>query len=73
MIEQIRKDHQKKTDSDGWMFLPYLNLRSIDSELKTVEIPITFNKRSGISKSGSDRKSKGFKLGLRIIWLVLMS
>ena len=73
MIEQIRKDHQNKTDRDGWMFLPYLNLRSIDSELKTVEVPITFNKRSGASKSGSDKKSKGLKLGLRIIWLILIS
>lgn len=72
MIEQIREDHENKIDNDGWMFLPYLNLRAIDSKLKTVEIPITFNKRSGKSKSGANIKSKGFKLGLRIIWLILM-
>jgi len=73
MIEEIRKNNQNNIDKDGWMFLPYLNLRSIDSELKTVEIPITFNKRSGMSKSGANIKSKGFKLGLRIIWLILIS
>ena len=73
MIGQIRNDYLNKIDEDGWMFNPYLNLCSVDNELKTVEIPITFNRRSGISKSGSDEKSKGFKLGLRMIWLILSS
>jgi glycosyltransferase involved in cell wall biosynthesis len=73
MIEEIRNDNKNNIDKDGWMFLPYLNLLSIESELKTVEVPITFNKRSGISKSGANIKSKGIKLGLRIIWLILVS
>jgi glycosyltransferase involved in cell wall biosynthesis len=73
MIGQIRNDYLNKIDEDGWMFNPYLNLCSVDNELKTVEIPITFNRRSGISKSGANVKSKGFKLGLRIIWLILLS
>ena len=73
IIGQIRNDYLNKIDEDGWMFNPYINLCSVDNELKTVEIPITFNRRSGISKSGSDEKSKGFKLGLRMIWLILSS
>ena len=73
MIEQIRNDYFNKIDKDGWMFNPYLNLCSVDNELKTVEIPITFNRRSGISKSGAKKKSKGFKLGLRLMWFILKS
>ena len=73
MIEQIRNDYLNKIGKDGWMFNPYITLCSVDNELKTVEIPITFNRRSGISKSGSNEKSKGFKLGLRMIWLILSS
>ena len=73
IIGQIRNDYLNKIGKDGWMFNPYITLCSVDNELKTVEIPITFNRRSGISKSGSDEKSKGFKLGLRMIWLILSS
>ena len=73
IIGQIRNDYLNKIGKDGWMFNPYITLCSVDNELKTVEIPITFNRRSGISKSGSNEKSKGFKLGLRMIWLILSS
>jgi hypothetical protein len=45
---------------------------AIQNDLKIVEVPITFKKRTGgISKSGAGRKSKGLLYGLRFIWFVL--
>ena len=53
------------------MFLPYLHQVTIDNGLKTVEIPITFNKRNGESKSGAQRKLRGLEIGLKSIWFTL--
>lgn len=71
MLVDIKNDYKKDFDKDGWLFLPYLNMRGIESGLKIVEIPITFKKRLGQSKSGAQKKSKGFKIGLRFIWFIL--
>ena len=49
----------------------YFNLDS-EKDLKIVEVPITFKKRTGgASKSGAERKSKGLLYGLKFIWFVL--
>ena len=65
--------YEKEIDKDGWLFLPYLHMRGIESGLKSVEVPITFNKRSGESKSGANKKIRGLSLGLRFIWFILTS
>ena len=45
---------------------------AIQKDLKIVEVPITFKKRTGgASKSGAERKSKGLLYGLRFIWFIL--
>ena len=72
MIEQITNDYDKKIDKNGWLIIPYLNMIAIQKDLKIVEVPITFKKRTGgISKSGAERKSKGLLYGLRFIWFIL--
>ena len=73
MIEDIKEYYKNNKDKDGWMLVPYLTMHAIESDLKTIEIPITFQKRLGSSKSGANKKSKGIILGLRMIWLILMS
>ena len=55
------------------MFLPYLHMRSIESGIKSVEAPITFNKRKGESKSGANKKVGGLSIGLKTIWFTLTS
>ena len=72
MIERITNDYDKKIDKNGWLIIPYLNMIAIEKDLKIVEVPITFKKRTGgASKSGAERKSKGLLYGLRFIWFVL--
>jgi len=72
MIGRITNDYNKKIDKNGWLIIPYLNMIAIQNDLKIVEVPITFKKRTGgTSKSGVGRKSKGLLYGLRFIWFVL--
>lgn len=74
LLPTIKIDYyDKKIDGDGWMFLPYLHQVTIDNGLKTVEIPITFNKRNGESKSGAQRKLRGLEIGLKSILFTLKS
>ncbi len=72
IIGRITNDYNKKIDKNGWLIIPYLNMIAIQNDLKIVEVPITFKKRTGgMSKSGVGRKSKGLLYGLRFIWFVL--
>jgi len=74
VLENMKIDYyDKKIDKDGWMFLPYLHMVTIDNDLKCVEIPITFNKRNGKSKSGANKKLRGLEIGLKTIWFTLKS
>ena len=74
MIDKIANDYDKNIDKNGWMIIPYLNMTAIKKDLKIVEVPITFKKRTGgLSKSGAQKKSKGLFYGLRFIWFVLKS
>jgi hypothetical protein len=46
---------------------------AIENDLRIVEVPITFKKRVGVSKTGSDKKLKAIKYGLGMIWYILRS
>ena len=46
-------------------------LLGIKNEIRILEIPITFKKRIGISKTGSDKKKTAFWIGLKFIWAIL--
>ena len=49
----------------------HLTMLGIQKDLRIIEIPITFNKRSGKSKIGSNRRIRGIKIGLIFLWLIL--
>ena len=46
---------------------------SIENDLKIIEIPITFNKRIGRSKITGVGTGKTIKIGLKFLWLILIS
>jgi len=48
-----------------------MTMISIENDLRIVEVPITFKKRSGVSKSQAEKKSNGIKYGLNYLWLIL--
>jgi len=56
---------------ENWLFSIYMTMLAIENDLKIVEIPITFGKRRGISKSDVDKKSKGVIYGLKFLWFIL--
>lgn len=50
----------------------FLTMLVIENNLKIVEIPVTFKKRVGISKTESDKKLKAIKYGLQFFWYILI-
>lgn len=50
-----------------------ITMVGIENNLKIVEVPITFKKRVGISKTESDKKSKAIMYGLRFMWYIISS
>ena len=76
-IEKI-KDHLVDTDAKKIMKNPnsglianFLTMIAIENNLRIVEIPITFRRRIGISKTGADKKGKAIVYGLRFFWYIL--
>jgi glycosyltransferase involved in cell wall biosynthesis len=53
----------------GSHFSPEMIIRALESDLKTVEIPVHYNVRIGESKITSN-KFKSFKVGLKMLWLI---
>jgi len=47
--------------------------KAIEHDLKIVEIPITFKKRSGISKTQATKKIFALKYGFHMIWYIIKS
>jgi len=48
-------------------------ITAMENNLKVIEVPITFKKRIGISKSGANKKGQALKFGLEFIWYILKS
>ena len=55
------------------LFALFMTMLGIKNDLRIVEIPITFKKRIGISKTESDKKIKAIKYGLEFFWFILYS
>lgn len=55
------------------LFALFMTMLGIKNDLRVVEIPITFKKRVGISKTQSDKKSKAILYGLEFFWFILRS
>ena len=48
-------------------------VKAIEHDLKIVEIPITFKKRAGISKTQASKIQFALKYGLQMIWYIMKS
>lgn len=59
--------------AEGGLFALFMTMLGIENDLKIVEVPITFKRRVGISKSGSYKKTKGIRYGLRFLWYIISS
>jgi len=55
----------------GVAFALHLTMLGIENNLRIVEVPVTFKKRVGKSKTGSNEVGKGIKYGLRFLWFIL--
>ena len=54
-------------------FLPHMLIQALQSELKVIEVPITFRKRAGKSKGVGNKKLTAIVVGIRMILLILFS
>jgi glycosyltransferase involved in cell wall biosynthesis len=50
----------------------YLTMLGIENDLKIIEIPVTFNKRIGVSKISGISTKKMIKVGLNFLWIILI-
>ena len=49
----------------------FMTIEAIKNNLRVIEIPVTFKKRIGISKIGSQKKMNAIMIGLRFIWYII--
>lgn len=56
----------------GNHFSPHMTLVALDHGLSIVEIPVTFRRRIGKSKGASQSFRAGFKVGLAMLWHILL-
>ena len=59
--------------SESGLFAILMTMIGIRNNLKIVEIPITFKKRIGISKTQSDKKIRAIRYGLTFFWYIIWS
>lgn len=52
-------------------FALHLTMAGIENDLRFVEVPITFNKRIGKSKTRSNERLMGIRIGLSFLWFIL--
>ncbi len=73
----MRKDAYEKIKSKLTVgkihFLPHMLIQALKSELKVIEVPITFRKRAGKSKGVGNKKLTAIVVGIRMILLILFS
>ena len=50
-----------------------ITMIGIENDLKIIEIPVTFNRRVGKSKLSGAGTGKTLKIGLKFLWLILVS
>ena len=51
----------------------HLTMLAIESDLRLIEIPVTFNSRIGKSKTRSNERITGLKYGIKFIFFILIS
>ena len=71
-FELLGGDAKKiRNNPNSGLIANFLTMIGIENNLKIVEIPITFKKRIGVSKTGANKKSKGIMYGLQFFWFIL--
>jgi len=77
MLEKII-DKFTRTNSDeviignkSGLFAILMTMIGIENNFRIVEIPITFKKRLGISKTQADKKTNALRYGLSFFWCIL--
>lgn len=55
------------------LFALFMTMIGLKNDLKIVEVPITFKKRIGRSKTESNKKTKAIRYGLEFLWFILIS
>jgi len=84
MFRTIRKDalekiidefFDKKTGEviPGLNFTVFMSIIALQNDLRIIEVPISFKKRQGISKTGSAKMSSAMVIALRYVWFILKS
>ena len=78
MLEKII-DKFTRTNSDeviignkSGLFAILMTMIGIENNFRIVEIPITFKKRLGISKTQADKKTNALRYGLSFFWYILI-
>jgi len=77
--EALEKIIDKFTDPKTGRVIPgnefalFMAIEALKQNLRIIEVPVTSNKRIGISKIGSDKRMKAIKMGLGHIWYILRS
>ena len=73
ILDKITYSESVKTilDSKSWLFTLFMTMIGIESDLKIVEVPVTFKKRIGISKSKASKKNHGIIYGFRFLWYII--
>lgn len=57
----------------GSSFSLYLTMLAIENDLRIIEIPVTFKKRIGKSKTRSDEFFSAARYGMKFLWFILIS
>lgn len=55
------------------LFAILMTMIGIENNLRIVEVPVTFKKRVGISKTGANKKSQAIAYGLEFLWHIISS
>ena len=75
IVNQFSKPNTNEPiiSSESGLFAILMTMIGIRNNLKIVEIPITFKKRIGISKTQSDKKIRAIRYGLTFFWYIIWS
>jgi len=69
----IDKLEKLDTDNSTWnMSLRFYSiLLALENDVRVIEVPVTFNKRIGVSKYAGKSFSQAIKIGFLFIWIIL--
>jgi len=75
IVDQFSKPNTDEPiiSSESGLFAILMTMIGIRNNLKIVEIPITFKKRIGVSKTQSDKKLRAIRYGLTFFWYIIWS